>query len=49
MPMIAVTTATMIIGVGWGISATSGDVIDTSLLHTLQMPNAVAARLEGNS
>ena len=49
MPIIAVTTATIIIGVGWGISATRGDVIDTNLLQTLQMPKAVAAKLEGNS
>ena len=49
MPIIAVTTATIIMGVGCGISATKGDVIETSLLQTLQIPNAVAAKLEGKS
>ena len=47
--MIEVTTATIIIGVGYGISATSGAIIATNLLQTLQIPKAVAAKFDGKS
>ena len=46
---MAVMTATMSMGVGGSTSATSGAVIEASLLHTLQMPKAVATREAGKS